>query len=462
MKNIKKLIILLIVVVSLSIIILVNKADKQRENPTNAKMARIIKDVSAMSPSEREKYAYEHYEKDSTLEELEKSLYAIIYSQTIPFLDEKDINKLNNFTKKDYKKYEKLAKKGDNLAQLIIGDKYYKGIGVEKDFNKAFEYFSKASATQRCAEVAMGNMYFKGEGVEKDIQKAIDLWTKDFYNETYLNESSVEEEEKISCLYAMSDFDNLITYPIEAYILFEELAMQGDPSIQTKLAEWYESNTSDGFLSEIKIYQNIGNFRAKYWFSKAAKQNYKDAYVGLSAFCTDYYGSSHCEDFYKIDSDIRNLAEKAFQMGSTRVYNTEGDYSFYGKSVMGGVVTIYYDIIGDENNPPYWPADFKYAFKYYSKTAEKGDPYGLYHIGLMYDMGYGRDKDPKKALEYYQKATANIDFVSDMRPKRMGKMYEQFGERLIELGKIKEAKIVLNKSIELGNKKSKEILKRIE
>lgn len=457
MKNIRNILILLIIVVSLSIIILVNKADKQRENPTNAKIAKIVEEVSAMSPTEREEYAYEHYEKDSTIEELEKSLYAVVYS-FIPYAYNNDIKQLINFKAKDYKPYKKLAKEGDNLAQFIIGDQYYKGIGVEKDFNKAFEYFSKASATQRCAEVAMGNMYFKGEGVEKNIQKAIDLWTKDFDDELYINYSS--NDEITSCLGSMVQFNNLITYPIEAYILFEDLAKQGDPAIQTKLGEWYDSNNSEVLLSEIKLFEPIGNYRAKYWFEKGAKQNYRDAYVGLSVFCTDYYGPSYCEDFYKIDFNTRNLAEKAFQMGSTRVYNTEADYLFYYTRVFMGVEDIYYDLVGAEDDV--YPANYKKAFELYSKTAEKGDPYGLYHIGLMYDMGYGRDKDPKKALEYYQKAIANIDFISDMRPKRMSKMYEQFGERLIELGKIKEAKIVLNKSIELGNKKSKEILQKIK
>ena len=86
-------------------------------------------------------------------------------------------------------------------------------------------------------------------------------------------------------------------------------------------------------------------------------------------------------------------------MGSIRAYNRRGDENFYAPHVFSGVITRIYDRIGEEDGP--YGVIFKWALQYYSKTAELGDPYGLYHIGLMYDGGYRVEKDPKKALEMF-------------------------------------------------------------
>ena len=396
-----------------------------------------MKDIANMSYNEREDYADKPYDKEKTSEELEKSLYALFYNF---YAIRKDINKINDLKDIDYKTYEKLADKGDNFAQLVIADRYYKGIGVKQDFTKAFEYFSKASTTQRCAESALGNMYFKGEGIEKDIQKAIDLWTNNIYTEEYLDDS---DDKKEDCSLAALKYPNLISYPIETYVMFEKLAKQGNPEVQTKLGELYSANDSGLLSYELKWDNHLSDTYAEYWFKKAMKQSYREAYVDMVELhsYTDY-------------------ADKAFEMGSVRAYNQLGDENLYAPHVFSGYITRIYDRIGEEEGD--FPVNFKEALKYYGETGEKGDPYGLYHIGLIYDGGYGVEKDHKKAMEYYQKAIANIDFVSDMRPKRMGKMYQQFGERLIELGKTKEAKMVLNKSIEFGNTKSKEILQKIK
>ena len=398
-----------------------------------------MKDIVNIPYKEREDYVYTYFRKEITNKELEKALYYLSYN--FYELRKEDIKKINELKDIDYKKYEELANKGDSFAQLVVADRYYKGIGVKQDFAKAFEYFSKSSATQRCAESALGNMYFKGEGVEKDTQRAIDLWTKNLYTEEYLDDP--EDDTKEDCSLAALKYPNLMSYPVETYVLFEELAKQGNPEIQTKLGELYSSLDSGLLSYELNWDNDVGYDRAEFWFNKAIKQNYRDAYAGMAELKS---GTTY--------------ADKAFEMGSIRAYNQLGDENFYAPHVFSGHITRIYDRIGKEEGD--FGVIFDWALKYYTKTADKGDPYGLYHTGLMYDKGYGVEKDPKKAMEYYQKAIANIDFVSDMRPKRMGKMYQQFGERLLELGKTKEAKIVLNKSIELGNTKSKEILKKIK
>ncbi len=59
-----------------------------------------------------------------------------------------------------------------------IGFMYYKGKGVEQDYKKAMEWYSKAS--QAGNFTAMGNigfMYYNGQGVKQDYEKAM-YWYK--------------------------------------------------------------------------------------------------------------------------------------------------------------------------------------------------------------------------------------------------------------------------------------------
>lgn len=76
------------------------------------------------------------------------------------------------------KKYEEALKwflvaKNYAPSQTFIGFSYHKGLGVEKDFSKAYQWYLLA-ATQgySLAENNLGSLYSNGFGVEKDRSKA--------------------------------------------------------------------------------------------------------------------------------------------------------------------------------------------------------------------------------------------------------------------------------------------------
>ncbi|MDE7310848.1 MAG: sel1 repeat family protein [Eubacterium sp.] len=48
--------------------------------------------------------------------------------------------------------------------------------------------------------------------------------------------------------------------------------------------------------------------------------------------------------------------------------------------------------------------NYSEAFKYYSKAAEQGDFYGMYHVGLAFEKGEGIKQDLKAAYNWYRKA----------------------------------------------------------
>ena len=84
---------------------------------------------------------------------------------------------VNAFEKKDYtlaiKIFEDLDSKGNLKASYNLGHMYENGLGVKKDFNKAIEYYEKASKKGlKEAQEFMALYYEKN----KDFQKAIDLF----------------------------------------------------------------------------------------------------------------------------------------------------------------------------------------------------------------------------------------------------------------------------------------------
>ena len=77
--------------------------------------------------------------------------------------------------------YEKLAKaRGTGLDEIMVEDAkehlgfmYFDGEGVDKNYEKAFEWFSKCKTNG--AKGKLGEMYYNGLSVEKDYNKAFEL-----------------------------------------------------------------------------------------------------------------------------------------------------------------------------------------------------------------------------------------------------------------------------------------------
>lgn len=66
---------------------------------------------------------------------------------------------------------------GDNEASLLLGFAYQDGIGVNEDYQKAFEYHSKAAEEGNAAAInALGLIYSHGYGVEKNVDIAMNYF----------------------------------------------------------------------------------------------------------------------------------------------------------------------------------------------------------------------------------------------------------------------------------------------
>ncbi len=72
--------------------------------------------------------------------------------------------------------YLKAAEAGDAEAQYISGGMYLKGLGVSKDFKKAFQLLHEAAKNGKSSaesEQIIGQAFLLGSGVPKNYQKAL-------------------------------------------------------------------------------------------------------------------------------------------------------------------------------------------------------------------------------------------------------------------------------------------------
>jgi uncharacterized protein len=83
---------------------------------------------------------------------------------------------LNAFSRGDFEtalaEWQPLANNGHPSAQTFLGDMYYDGKGVERDFVKAFTWYRRAAEKNyTLAQIKLGRMYDVGRGVlENDIE----------------------------------------------------------------------------------------------------------------------------------------------------------------------------------------------------------------------------------------------------------------------------------------------------
>ncbi|WP_087972061.1 tetratricopeptide repeat protein [Oceanobacillus rekensis] len=162
--------------------------------------------------------------------------------------------------KKAFTRYKEAALKGHADAMNNYADMYFRGEYVEKDVHRAYELFSIA-ANLGVAEsmYTVGYMYQNGIGIEKDLEKATHWCTKsalsgDNYAANHLGQEAFEQDNGEEALY-----------------WFQMAADRQDALGKFNLGYCYESGT--GTPMNIK--------KAKYWYQQAALLGDKEAKAKL-------------------------------------------------------------------------------------------------------------------------------------------------------------------------------------
>ena len=251
--------------------------------------------------------------------------------------------------------YRKSAEQGNMTAQYNLGEMYYYGRGVSRDYVKAAEWYRKsAEQGDADAQYNLGRMYKIGKGVSLDWNKAVEWFRK---------------SAKQSNRWADHELMTLLSGGIVKWR--QASAEQGNADAQNILGNMYEHGRG-----VTKDYA-----KAVEWYRKSAEQGYVYAQNNLGRMY--YYGRGVSRDYAKAMKWYRKSAE---QGDVTAQYNL-GEMYYYGRGVS---------------------RDYAKAVEWYRKSAEKGSIDAQYTLGCMYHYGIGVSKDYAKAAEWYRKA-AMID-----------------------------------------------------
>lgn len=265
------------------------------------------------------------------------------------------------------------AEKNLAFAQTIVGKVYYRGKLNERNYKKAFDWFSKAAESGNSyAQYLLGNMYENGTFVEQNYDTALSY---------YKNSAAQNNIMAIGEMAFMKD--NGYGMPMnkeEAEKIYLQLAEERDD-------EWSMIK-----LAYIEMDRGNSEERLK-WIQKALEKEYIDAYVDLGIF---YQSDEKYEDLEKAQQSYYQAA----QLG-----NPEG---------MNGLALIYYnmpDNKGDEQ-----------AFRWFSKSADLGDSFGLYYLAVMYENGFGTNIDKQKAWDLY---LASADQKFSLAYRKIAQLIEE-------------------------------------
>ena len=175
---------------------------------------------------------------------------------------------------KDYEKayiwYSKAGEQGFAPAQHSLGLMYEKGYGVAKDFAQAIKWYSKAAEQDyELSLFKLGQMYKVGQGVKIDYRKALELFRK------AAKKGNSDAYNSLGLMYFKGKG---VTKNIEKAIeLFTIAENQGVPVAQYNLGHILETGYDKG--DNIRIVSNIEG--AKKWYRKAADNGYEPAKTAL-------------------------------------------------------------------------------------------------------------------------------------------------------------------------------------
>ncbi|MEN9919017.1 MAG: hypothetical protein RL662_1453 [Bacteroidota bacterium] len=300
----------------------------------------------------------------------------------------------------DYVKALQLFEVGaerNHLYSIELAGNYYR-VGVAGDTAeaglKAVEYLSQArNRGSNYARVELGMCYELGIGVEKDYQQAFDLYHEAadndypyansklaaYYEDALVGEENLSEAFNQYTLaanagipYAIYNLGRYYKYavgipenPTEAMRLFGQAAEMDNAPALVEIALAYELEYAGTEFDAVK---------ASEYMTRAAEMGYTYAQYKLGSYY--YYGL--------IDTDI----PKAIHW-YTKAYE-EGGHP-YAATALGD---IYLYNATEENEP-----DYSKAFPYYQYAEEQGVV--SEGIGVCYDYGIGVEESETEALKYY-------------------------------------------------------------
>lgn len=306
---------------------------------------------------------------------------------------------------------KKLADEGNALAQS-----YYALLQINaRNYNVAIQYATEATKKNNAdAYYFLCECYFQGLGVDKDLEKCSELLDK----AVELGSADAEYTEGLFRFLKQGENLGRLRNYGSAIQMLTLAAKKGHPKAQMDLgymlgfffmdAETRETAVVDGATPDIPA--------ALEWLVKAAEQRNVTA--------------------------MELLAEHYDNIGQTQLSN---QWSYCVEMIDGISTWMAY------------PEESKERQQKRLKAANNGGMDAQLAMGMIYMLGkYGNEKNPQKAVEWWEKAAAQ---GSTLALNNLGHAYSTGDLGTVNTEKAKE---YFKKSCELGNEQAREFLQKLE
>lgn len=287
----------------------------------------------------------------------------------------------------------KSANELENLSQ-----KYFLGLGVDKDYALAFQLTKMAAdKNNKQSQLNLAYFYLHGYGVKPNVDKAIEIYEKLAKSK---NKSAINQLERI---YGSDEYKRKdILKAVEYHKLGASLGAQNSLY-----------NLAVSYMKGWGVEQNYAE--AKKYFEIAAKKGMKEAWCELGGIYEYGFG---------VDKDLTKAFacyKKAADLGHFPALCNVGNFYFEGRGVEKDYQKAYECVkkAADENVPV---AIYSLGYMYYTgkgvekdidkardlffKAAEMEDGQANYMLGYLYHLGIGVEQNDKTAIAYYEKAAA--------------------------------------------------------
>ena len=260
----------------------------------------------------------------------------------------------------DISQLRQLAEQGDVSAQMELGERYYAGRTVGRDYVVAVSWFrSAADQGYAPAQAALGYSYMVGWGVEQNDDLGA-MWSH-----RGAEQGNARAQNTLGVMYR--DGRGVAQDYSAAVHWFRQAAEQDTLSAQNSLAGMYR--TGRGVTQDDQA--------AATWYRRAAEQGHTSAQRNLG---------------YLYDTG----------QGVSRNY--EAAASWYRLAAEQGDVTAQSNLAGMYRAGRGVTQDNRAAVTWYRRAAEQGDPRAQTTLGYLYDMGQGVSRNYEVAVSWYRRA----------------------------------------------------------
>eukprot|EP01111_Echinosteliopsis_oligospora_P018689 TRINITY_DN870_c0_g1_i3.p1 TRINITY_DN870_c0_g1~~TRINITY_DN870_c0_g1_i3.p1 ORF type:complete len:557 (-),score=171.73 TRINITY_DN870_c0_g1_i3:674-2344(-) len=323
----------------------------------------------------------------------------------------------------------------ENAEELHLqAEKYRKGEGVEIDLKKAVKIYKKASNLGYLKSTfELAKCYEHGKGVKKSLVKAMKLcavagggglWSSVLHLGTSASFPNNEYKEEIYNISAKNG-------DVSSLYFLAYLARFGPKKNMKKgiklLQQGAEMNHAPSISSLAQIYMNGAKDsvkqdidKGKQLFEKASNLGYSVASYNLA---TEYHSGINLKEDRDKAKELYILAELQDRCLGVLIHNSYGflyENGYGRKHDVKKALEFYLSaIIESKNAYSKSRASFLLQQQLFSPLDVPFD----YFIGVKYEDGIGAPKDYKKAVEYYEKAADKGSLKATFKlGKRCGKM----------------------------------------